>query len=1770
MEEHLKMLNVLRRTELFPAASTRVKLSAGRSVEESVGADFLLGAAVGADSNLQTVRAAGRDGREAMAAVQPQDDLLKMTHRETWKVQHERLHVKHRGHEAMHAEMVLILIATLVVAQIVLVQWKQRHHRSYNLVTLVQMWVVPLYFTIKLYWWRFLSMWGMFSVVTSYVIFRATRKPLSCRTPRMVYKWFLLIYKLSYAVGVLGYLAIMFTMIKAEDSMDVGVIMLFYGLYYGVMGRDFAEICSDYMASTIGYYNKGGMPSRSLTNDICAVCGQRILVDVEEEGFIEDTYQLSCGHIFHEFCIRGWCIVGKKQTCPYCNEKVDLKRMMNNPCPVEFSCKQRQYSSMALLKGNAGSRFNPTESTQPGRATGPQTVTHGQVRVKTENDGDSTVSRLSHTACTNSLQVYYIKTFTFVLTDSLQDGHLHRFTVKFSRADRYEYPVGCDQPQTVLEAIKSTENYNKMMKNKKCLDENIVIQLGKEDKESIVTTHFPCSCIRDGEAVIMSHESEMVEEAQNQHHKTVHTRNKYSVFYIDTVGGIHTRTKELFRNRAVKKFKYLCVYGEKGMTVDDALRNDGRFVKDLGNFTLSDNENPNCITERTQKVDNVDQKEFKICLPRNMRTNDEKLQNNLRGSEQFTKPVLNIVHQSGVSVRSAVKESGSSVNTEEIYEMLRQQFPDLKEWMESRFTGDSFQEALNLKKEEFGKIQQSFSEVHRVRKLLKVGESVCKVVVEKMRVGTGFVLFDNFILTNAHLFTGCVEGQHLREGVHVFVLFNYEDPEPHTNYYYYQLAQSDIYYSEGDLDYAILKLNPDSQTPNQTPQTKKMKVPPGLLKTFSPLPSNGEACIIGHPAGEVKKLDPTFIIEKEKREQAVCDHLHPYKDSLFISQSISHLIKAQGIENIMMGGSRAEKVVTYNTFMYHGSSGSPVFDAHCRVFGLHTAGYVYEFSNHTESVIEFAQPVLTVFEHFVSQLRERKDDKLLERVKKEAKGNTELEKVKMPRKKQKIHDIRSYFSKSGNAGSRFNPTESTQPGGATGPQPGGAIGPQTVTHGQVRVKTENDGDSTVSRLSHTAFTNSLQVYYIKTFTFVLTDFLQDGHLHRFTVKFSRADRYEYPVGCDQPQTVLEAIKSTENYNKMMENKKCLDENIVIQLGKEDKESIVTTHFPCSCIRDGETVIMSCESQMVEEAQNQHHKTVHTRNKYSVFYIDTVGGIHTRTKELFINRAVKKFKYLCVYGEKGMTVDDALRNDGRFVKDLGNFTLSDNENPNCITERTQKVDNLGQKAFKIRLPRNMRTNDEKLQNNLRGSEQFTKPVLNIVHQSGVSVRSAVKESGSSVNTEEIYEMLRQQFPDLKEWMESRFTGDSFQEALNLKKEEFGKIQQSFSEVHRVRKLLKVGESVCKVVVEDMRVGTGFVLFDNFILTNAHLFTGCTERQNVFVLFNYEDPEPHTNYYYYQLAQSDIYYSEGDLDYAILELNPDSQRPNQTPQTKKMKLPPGLLKTFSPLPSNGEACIIGHPAGGLKKLDPTFIIEKEKREQAVCDHLHPYKDSLFSVHSILNLIKAQGIENIMMGGSRAEKVVTYNTFMYHGSSGSPVFDAHCRVFGLHTAGYVYGFPNHTESVIEFAQPVLTVFEHFVSQLMKRKDEELLERVKKEAKGNTELEKILDLRADVKTPTKKKKAKNIKSFLRRVKMARKKKKRKDKRSLSRSDIPGSFTTTENSQLGGASSSPLGGASVSQVSSYVTVKFLMDYIAPPRSSVILTIRITLLTVINVSQCWI
>ena len=79
----------------------------------------------------------------------------------------------------------------------------------------------------------------------------------SSRSRRLVYRWFLLVYQITYALGIIGYtiLLLLFTGLGLvfpggpDVVMELGVILIFYGVYFGVMGRDCAELCVDYMAA---------------------------------------------------------------------------------------------------------------------------------------------------------------------------------------------------------------------------------------------------------------------------------------------------------------------------------------------------------------------------------------------------------------------------------------------------------------------------------------------------------------------------------------------------------------------------------------------------------------------------------------------------------------------------------------------------------------------------------------------------------------------------------------------------------------------------------------------------------------------------------------------------------------------------------------------------------------------------------------------------------------------------------------------------------------------------------------------------------------------------------------------------------------------------------------------------------------------------------------------------------------------------------------------------------------------------------------------------------------------------------------------------------------------------------------------------------------------------------------------------------------------------------------------------------------------------------
>lgn len=53
------------------------------------------------------------------------------------------------------------------------------------------------------------------------------------------------------------------------------------------------------------------MPTKQLSPDVCAVCGQVIVPPEDENDPRERIHKLSCYHVFHDMCIRGWCIVGE-------------------------------------------------------------------------------------------------------------------------------------------------------------------------------------------------------------------------------------------------------------------------------------------------------------------------------------------------------------------------------------------------------------------------------------------------------------------------------------------------------------------------------------------------------------------------------------------------------------------------------------------------------------------------------------------------------------------------------------------------------------------------------------------------------------------------------------------------------------------------------------------------------------------------------------------------------------------------------------------------------------------------------------------------------------------------------------------------------------------------------------------------------------------------------------------------------------------------------------------------------------------------------------------------------------------------------------------------------------------------------------------------------------------------------------------------------------------------------------------------------------------
>ncbi|GIL42988.1 hypothetical protein Vafri_801 [Volvox africanus] len=236
------------------------------------------------------------------------------------------------------------IMILLVGAQTALFLWKKRHRKSYELVTLLGLWVMPALFSLHLHFWRFLLVWTTYSAITGRLLWTCTRKKLARTTPRQVYTFFLGVYKVSKVVGVAGYCLVLAEVFGLGPLLhlvlprDLPIDLVWYGLYFGILGRDCAQVATDSLSARLG------IEGRQLVSRInnCGICGNELCDELvpapsggEEasrngQSASERTVQLSCKHCFHDLCIRGWTMVGKKDTCPQCGEKVDLRALLSD------------------------------------------------------------------------------------------------------------------------------------------------------------------------------------------------------------------------------------------------------------------------------------------------------------------------------------------------------------------------------------------------------------------------------------------------------------------------------------------------------------------------------------------------------------------------------------------------------------------------------------------------------------------------------------------------------------------------------------------------------------------------------------------------------------------------------------------------------------------------------------------------------------------------------------------------------------------------------------------------------------------------------------------------------------------------------------------------------------------------------------------------------------------------------------------------------------------------------------------------------------------------------------------------------------------------------------------------------------------------------------------------------------------------------------------------------------------------------------------------
>ena len=218
---------------------------------------------------------------------------------------------------------VVIFVSLTLAIQVAMILWRKCHPRSFEIAIFCALcWIPPIFAFMTSFWW-FLVFWCIFFAISTLTLLKAHQRPMLPSTPGLIFNWFYLVHNCSFLICIIGSMTFLIGFsIGVSQMINFGTLCTLYGIYFGLVGNDFARHINDNLFFKPEWHHLDRHMPYFHTDRHCYLCGHFVSN--------ESKCRISCNHTYHEHCIRGWHMVCKKSSCPMCREKVDY-RFDRNP-----------------------------------------------------------------------------------------------------------------------------------------------------------------------------------------------------------------------------------------------------------------------------------------------------------------------------------------------------------------------------------------------------------------------------------------------------------------------------------------------------------------------------------------------------------------------------------------------------------------------------------------------------------------------------------------------------------------------------------------------------------------------------------------------------------------------------------------------------------------------------------------------------------------------------------------------------------------------------------------------------------------------------------------------------------------------------------------------------------------------------------------------------------------------------------------------------------------------------------------------------------------------------------------------------------------------------------------------------------------------------------------------------------------------------------------------------------------------------------------------